>query len=46
MGIQLPIMDGYEVTRQINRVTIDSDHRRHLLCAQRGGKEGAGGWMR
>jgi hypothetical protein len=30
MGIQLPIMDGYKVTRQINRVAIDFNNRHHL----------------
>jgi CheY-like chemotaxis protein len=39
MGVQLPTMDGYEVTRQIkagSRVAIDSDHRCHLPRAEWG----------
>ena len=35
MGIHLPIMNGYTVTREIkaNCVAIDSRHRHHLTCA-------------
>ena len=32
MGIHLPIMNGYMVTRQ-PRVAIDPRHRHHLTCA-------------
>jgi CheY-like chemotaxis protein len=48
MGIQLPIMDDYEVTRRIKarfRVAIDSDHRHHLLRARWGRTNSAGGGM-
>src|SRR5438105_15959489 len=45
MDIQLPIIDGYTATSPcgigLNFAPIDPDHRRHLLCAQRGGEEGA-----
>ena len=49
MDIQLPIMDGYTATSKIKAdpalrsIPINC---RHLLCAQRGGKEGAGGRLR
>ena len=36
MGIHLPIMNGYTVTRQNqsqSRVAIDPRHRHHLTCA-------------
>ena len=39
MGIHLPIMNGYTVTRQNqgqSRVAIDPRHRDHLTCAGRG----------
>jgi two-component system cell cycle response regulator DivK len=48
MGIQLPIMDGYEVARRIKAdpaFPIDSDHRRHFLRARWGRTNGAGGGM-
>ena len=49
MDIQLPIMDGYDghaPDQGRSGAAIDPDHRGHLLCAERGGKEGAGGGLR
>jgi two-component system cell cycle response regulator DivK len=49
MDIQLPIIDGYTATRKIKAdpamqsIPIIAVH---LLCAQRGGKEGARGGLR
>jgi hypothetical protein len=45
MGTQLPIMDGYEVTRQINRVAIDFNHRHHLPRAGWGRTDSASSRM-
>jgi CheY-like chemotaxis protein len=48
MGIQLPIrrLRGHAPNQGRSRISIDPDYRGHLLCAQRRGKEGAGGWLR
>jgi DNA-binding NarL/FixJ family response regulator len=48
MDIQLPGIDGYETTPDQGRsgVAVDHDHRGHILCAQWGRAEGAGGWLR
>jgi two-component system cell cycle response regulator DivK len=48
MGIHLPIMDGYTVTRRIKAnpsIAIDSDHRRDLPCARWGRTDSAVGRM-
>jgi hypothetical protein len=48
MGIQLPIMDGYEVTRQIKAnpaMRSIPDHRRHLPRAGWGRTDSASGRM-
>ena len=36
MDIQLPIMDGYEVTRRIQANQLDPSYCGHIVCPQRG----------
>ena len=36
MDIQLPIMDGYEVTRRIQANQLDPSYCGHIVCPKRG----------